>query len=868
MAVDWLLNQQQDNGQFSSSRDEVPPYQSTTEALRALDALALEQESASDKGLTYLGAVSEEGSLPYLSRWLIAQRLEDQSAADGVAAVIAHQNDDGGFGARPGDQSSVLDTLDALEALAGAGVDGAVIGRATGYLLQRQHVDGSFSATPSSPPSVYLTSRALSVLQPYRFDYDLSAPLQRAADFLWNNRQQGLWGETWESAWALLALVPITTDSAAYGFALDQLLARQTANGSWDDSVFATALVLRAMQAPRTVIVPPAPGLAAIAGRVIDESTGEPLNGVMVTAGSDEGFSVTVSTGDDGRFSLSALEPQSYILNYAAEGYGELVQSLSVEAGQFVDLGTVRLPAAPQVAVISGRVSDAVTGLPVTAQIEISGDADVSVSSGEDGRYLVMVPPGEILIEVVAPGYHPTLATATVQAGQRVAFSPTLYPADGQIPDGPVSVSGTLLDADTGLPVEGASITLAGAAVATTSDGSGTFVLTDLEAGDIGLRVTHAGYQSVAVNLVAVAGSDVDIGMLRLVPAPDPATSLHGRVYDLETGQPVAGATVTVGGLSSSTDEHGQYQIAGIDTLAFDVSATATGYLTASSALVLQQHGSVRLDIPLQKAAPDGIRILRLAKDRTAYEAFEEVLLVAEVENIGGEPQRVVMAATVQGIGSDLREDFVIPVPGGPRDARFTIDPGEVVVREFSWSTRNWPPGDYQMLVQVLTEHRDVVLAEQAVAIHVVETRHLRALNVYSAPTQLVRGEEVELEFLAGLESLSNVDAMLTLEYALVDPDGNPVHQDVVDIEVMAAASSSLVPLGTIAYRFDEAGSYPIHVLNVSGMAVTAIRADDLIVSPNIRVDGHLGADPDRITPGDSKSVHIRLRIVGAEDSP
>ncbi|WP_231363534.1 carboxypeptidase regulatory-like domain-containing protein [Thioalkalivibrio sulfidiphilus] len=869
VSVAWLLDQQHDDGRLAASDDEVLPYRSTAEALRALHVLGQGAGPVLDDGLAYLDAASEQDSLPYLSRLVIPLRLAEQPVAGVIDALLSFQNRDGGFSARPGEQSSVLDTVDALEALAVAGFsDASVIRPAVGYLLQQQLASGAYSATPTSPPSAYLTARSLSVLQPHRFDYNLSAPLQRAADFLWNNWEQGLWGETWESAQVLLALMPVTTDASRYDAALSQLLARQGTNGSWDASVFATALALRAVEARRSVTTPPGPGLAAIGGRVLDDSTGVPLNGAMVTVAGEDGSSITLSTGTDGRFTLADLEPQGYTVSYVAAGYTEYVQSFSLQAGQFLDLGNVRLPTVPQTALIAGRVSDADTGLPVTATIEFSGDADVSVTTGMDGRYAVMVSPGVVQILVVAPGYHGVNATATVQAGQRVDFSPALYLDDGQMPDGPVSITGTILDADTGLAVEGVSVTLQDGTAAAATDGAGVFVLGDLEAGEIVLHVSREGYQSVAVNLVAVPGSQVNIGTLHLMPLPDPTTTLHGRVYDVETDQAVAGATVTVGGLSSSTDENGQYQITGIESLAFEVSASAVGYLSGSSGFVLQQHGVVRLDIPLQKAATDGIRIVRVVKDRVAYEAFDEVMLSAEVENEGDESQRVVMAATVLGVDNDLREDFVIPLPGGPRDARFDIDPGELVTREFTWSPRNWPPGDYRMIVQVLTEHRDVLLSEELVLIRVVETSRLRSLGIHTIPTQTVRGEEVEIEFLASLENLSNVDSELAFDFALIDPDGNVVHQGDAHIEVMAAASSSLVSLGTITQAFDEAGTYPIQVVNILGMTVSSVRAGELIVSPNIRIEGHLGAEPDSITPGESKGIRIRLRIEGLEDSP
>ena len=175
---------------------------------------------------------------------------------------------------------------------------------------------------------------------------------------------------------------------------------------------------------------------AAISGRVTDVDTGLPISGVRINASEVEGGSgfENVGTGNDGRYTLGGLTPGVYIVTAEAarEGYiqelydnkhsGEDAARITVtgtETVERIDFGLKRG------ATISGRVIDAVTGLPI-AQMGINAtlaywDNFSWSETGIDGRYALKgVPDGEIKVTMTGQGYLRTSKTVTVQDGQDV----------------------------------------------------------------------------------------------------------------------------------------------------------------------------------------------------------------------------------------------------------------------------------------------------------------------------------------------------------------------------------------------------------------------------------------------------------------
>jgi hypothetical protein len=538
-----------------------------------------------------------------------------------------------------------------------------------------------------------------------------------------------------------------------------------------------------------------------------------------------------------------------------------------VSAGQMLDLGLVPIGLEPETGLVSGQVTDAVTGAGIAAAITVNGSSLAGTTADADGRFLVSVPAGDLQLTVTAAGYRPVEAQVAMSAGERLLFSPGLLAEGGDDPEPGITVSGRLVDAETASSVPGAVIRIAGSAAMALSDADGAFSLAHPQAGEIRIEVLHASYQPAMVHLFTTPGARLELGDVYLFPSPETTSTLLGVVVDRATGAPVSGAQVHADGRLTHSDAAGHFRIDGIDALEFDVSVGAIGYRTTSGRLLLEQPGWVRLDVALEPVAADGIRVTGLVGHQEEYGAFEEARFSTVVANEGESDRSVVLVATVRGLASDLREDFVVAVPGATRDASFLLAPGASVLSDVTWFTREAAPGVYRVTVQAWSGDRTALLSERAVQVTVAETRRIDALSVLSDPASLVRGETREVELRAAVRNGSNVATALAIGLALRAPSGELVHQETVDLAIPVSAGPLTYTLARFSHAFDAAGAYEIEVHGIAGPPVVAVNAGRIDVAPNMRVHGSHHLEPAQILPGDGARVQIRLTIEGMEDA-
>ncbi|HEX9625513.1 MAG TPA: prenyltransferase/squalene oxidase repeat-containing protein, partial [Acidiferrobacterales bacterium] len=282
--LDWLAGQQNADGSYGGTPASLAtPVQSTAAVLRAYQALGLGAGASHSTGLAFLGS-DPEINTEFLARKIIAGAQAGGDVSAWLATLLTHQNPDGGFGDQAGYDSSVLDTAFALEALAVAGYANAeVIARAIFYLAQQQ-ANGGFRLSAANDGSVHLTALAMTALQRYAFHYNLAGQLDKARAFLLSRQSAvGGWADDTETALALTAIVPFTSDTSLYAASLGALRAGQRADGSWLGDSYTTALALRALQLAENTAPPPVmPTTGSFTGRVVNDATGVPLVGAFV----------------------------------------------------------------------------------------------------------------------------------------------------------------------------------------------------------------------------------------------------------------------------------------------------------------------------------------------------------------------------------------------------------------------------------------------------------------------------------------------------------------------------------------------------------------------------------------------------------
>ncbi len=585
-AIDWLDAQLQTEGSYERTNDIATSVQATAEIMRLKYALNPSDYHANANSLDFLDASTNQGITEYLARDLIARAEGGYPTTDVMAALAANQNSDGGFGGAPGFGSTPLDTAYALEAFNIAKYDDkAAIGKALAYLQTQQRNDGGFGLNTANDNSLFLTAYATIAFSRYFIEFQVSTNLDKAVNYLYAKRTTaGDWGNSLDTAVALLAVIPASTEASRYLTASDTLRANQQQDGSWEGDTYITALAARALQLAIKVKPPVNPTSGVFTGRVIDNANGLPLSGVQLTL--DNGV-VQGHTDINGRYVLENIVPGTHILHFIADGYETVTKTASVVAGQQVDLGTVGLDVIPTVGFVSGQVTDVETGLPIAnAQINMTGSTTAAVATETDGSFRISSAPGDINISASATGYETVSGNGTVVVGGTLSFSPALRKVGTPPPSDPtIKIVGRVVSAAVkGTPLAGATIQVTGSGSGTaTTDADGFFSLSGISAGQLKITVSATNYQSLEYAALAPESSTLDLGIVLLTPQPT-SGFITGTLTAADTGLPIVNATVQVNGttpISGTTAADGTFYITAPPGQV-TITASATGYETVS----------------------------------------------------------------------------------------------------------------------------------------------------------------------------------------------------------------------------------------------------------------------------------------------
>lgn len=147
------------------------------------------------------------------------------------------------------------------------------------------------------------------------------------------------------------------------------------------------------------------------------------------------------------------------------------------------------------------------------------------------------------------------------------------------------SVSGRVIDGQTGRAISGAAISLTGfSTYSQSTDANGNFAIASVDAGAYTLQVAAGGFNSVTANTSVSPGQSLDFGTIALVPLSGGGTgTVVGTVTDINTGQPLQGATVTVNSFNVATAADGTFEINNVAAGAATAVASAAGYQTLTS---------------------------------------------------------------------------------------------------------------------------------------------------------------------------------------------------------------------------------------------------------------------------------------------
>src|SRR5207247_8005690 len=145
----------------------------------------------------------------------------------------------------------------------------------------------------------------------------------------------------------------------------------------------------------------------------------------------------------------------------------------------------------------------------------------------------------------------PRSQAVTVCAGATITRNCALAPNPG-------TISGTVTDAGSSQPVQGAVVTYSGGSA--TTNQSGQYTLANAAEGSYTVTASAMNYVNQGQSVTVLPGASViKTFALSLVPG-----TITGRVTSAPTGQPVAGAAVSYSGGSTITNSARPFSLANV----------------------------------------------------------------------------------------------------------------------------------------------------------------------------------------------------------------------------------------------------------------------------------------------------------------
>lgn len=377
--------------------------------------------------------------------------------------------------------------------------------------------------------------------------------------------------------------------------------------------------------------------LGSIAGTVIDESSGTPIDSITVEVLTAEGnFAGSTNTYNGGTYSVGGLAPGDYFVktsNYSdfqdefyddvavctdgtADACGAtLVTVTSDLATTAIDFALVRLGK------ISGHVRDDVTGLPIEAYslniFNAAGNIVDFPRTDSTGRFETPgLPPGTYFANTAEYDFFylpelyddlpcPNSCNALDGTPIPVDFATTTDGIDFDLTPGG-TISGTVTDAATGEPLQYAAIQVWDQDQffrAATTDGAGRYTVNGLGTGTYFATASDGNgfyFNEIFNNIPCPSddnpncdprlnGDPIAVTEAREISgvdfALDSRSSISGRVTNERSTVPLAGADITIWDATGqfvtfvTSDEEGRYAARGLEPGTYFAVAALSGYL-------------------------------------------------------------------------------------------------------------------------------------------------------------------------------------------------------------------------------------------------------------------------------------------------
>ncbi|NVK36819.1 MAG: carboxypeptidase regulatory-like domain-containing protein [Gammaproteobacteria bacterium] len=763
--LSWLSGQQSQDGSFYSAKGFADALQVTAETVSVLHS---SDNANFDKAAATGFVIQQRQSHIEAIYWkALLKDLSNQDASSELASVLLSQNLDGGFGSFEGYDSNPLDTAFALKAISLLDPsNSAAISKGLSYLLQQQNANGAFQLNQSNEYSVYVTSLVLSVLNNIKFYFSISSEIEMATAFLvaeLNSETSDL--IPWQQALAINSIRQATVDSTGYKTVSDILFDKQLSNGSWQDDAYTTALVLKSSSAVTSVEPPASVTQASVSGRVLERQnlSALPAAKVLLQSYEDSTLSYSINSNGQGLFHIKEVMPGEYHIQISAAGYLPVSADLTLVAAKNIELGNVTLEAIPDQGVIKGVVLSAEDGMPLSgAAVVVTGASNTDTLTDKNGQYQLSVMPGLASIAVSVNGYKPVIATANVEMGSIITFSPSLYLEGSETPL-QTNLQGRVLDFDTLQVINNVQVKVNGSEVAITNH-LGEFEALGVTAGEATIELSMLGYEVGQFNATLVENANNNLGDLTLrQEKANSVTTVMGKVTDATDGSVIDGAEIRIPelGLTTLSDNDGAYVIEGVTENKFSVEINAVGYFGANSQADVELGSTVIANAVLHRAAASGIEINEMrAATGEVYEAYSEVELDVGFLNTGSDPVAVRLYLKVVNSSGEVVEQYPtisVPLGGTIDDAFEVLEPGVQTEKEVEWHITDHLADTYNLIVQAYGNDGQL-LVERGESIEVLPTKRIGGYAGFEPPiSQLADKDPIQVSAVIGNRGNTNL---------------------------------------------------------------------------------------------------------------
>ncbi|WP_156303983.1 carboxypeptidase regulatory-like domain-containing protein [Ottowia sp. oral taxon 894] len=322
---------------------------------------------------------------------------------------------------------------------------------------------------------------------------------------------------------------------------------------------------------------------------------------------------LSTTTNANGEYTLANVPPGAASLRATYSSYQPVTASFTAQAGQQVrfDPKFVRGATGSTLKVV---VASEQAGAPIAgANVVLNGIQRQANANGE-AYFATGVNAGENTVTASASGHGTRIITFNVQGRQNVILPITLAAASA-LPPNQTVLEGVVTDADTALPLSGATVRVQSTGLQALTDARGRYAVSASSglAGSREILIEKPGYQSHAQTIALTAGAKHQFDVpLKAVARPGQPIELLLRVSNEATRQPIQGAQITLSGSNPhkvQTSASGEAQVTGVNAGTTQFRVTALGYDAVAFSVDLQAGQRYEIPIELKPAVVGSQRV-------------------------------------------------------------------------------------------------------------------------------------------------------------------------------------------------------------------------------------------------------------------